>query len=655
MVIGKLEINTGTIETAVAVNAEAQHNWHGLLVPLVDTGEFTANDASGNDEETSGPVRGADRAVDITANGDYVVVWTNESASDKVFAKVFDKDGNEKVAEFQVNIGGANNEWTNVAMDDSGNFVVTWTQSNDVFMRRFQADGTAIDAGDVLVSTLTVNTQQNPTISMNSGGDFVIAWETTGGPSPGIFVRQGTLAGGLIGSDITVDASSGLANASVDINDAGKFVVVWQKGNEPHAQRFAADGSARGSQIDIDPIISSTLEQHAVVGVQSSGDFVVAYRTEVTGLEGIYMWRYRDDGTSYGLGSKVSSGTSHVAPSISVDSSDNYIIVYEGDGDGSGKGVFGRKYDSGGTAQGAQFQINETTANAQDRISVAMSDLNNFVAVWTGSDGAQTDVFARQFGTLTNADPIITSNGGLTMAAINAAENQTAVTTVTATDADLPADTLTFSKNGGADATLFNLDSVTGVLTFTSSRDFETFTDSNSDGVYEVTVQVADGNGGVDTQDISVTVTNVSPTILTTTGSASVASGVSYTLNLSADEDVTSWTINWGDGTIDTVAGNPPSVTHTYTNSRLTFNILASATDVDGTYLQNELLVPRYTADSIFRFEETTGAFLQQFAPQSGGLDDPIQTIIGPDGNLYVTGEQSNNVVRYNALTGAKN
>ena len=48
--------------------------------------------------------------------------------------------------------------------------------------------------------------------------------------------------------------------------------------------------------------------------------------------------------------------------------------------------------------------------------------------------------------------PVITSNGGGASAAINVAENTTAVTTVTATDADLPAQTLTYTISGGADA-----------------------------------------------------------------------------------------------------------------------------------------------------------------------------------------------------------
>ena len=95
--------------------------------------------------------------------------------------------------------------------------------------------------------------------------------------------------------------------------------------------------------------------------------------------------------------------------------------------------------------------------------------------------------------------PVITSNGGGATATVNAAENQTAVTTVTATDPDL--DTLTYSISGGADAAKFAIDSNSGELTFIAAPDFETPTDVGGDNIYDVTVEVDDGNGGTDTQD----------------------------------------------------------------------------------------------------------------------------------------------------------
>jgi Cadherin domain len=112
-------------------------------------------------------------------------------------------------------------------------------------------------------------------------------------------------------------------------------------------------------------------------------------------------------------------------------------------------------------------------------------------------------------GDLLNQPPAITSNGGGdTAAAVSVAENGTAVTTVAAADPDA-GQTLTFSIVGGADAPLFRIDGSTGALAFASAPDFEAPADANADNIYEVTVQVSDGAGGIDTQAIAVTVTNV--------------------------------------------------------------------------------------------------------------------------------------------------
>ena len=70
-----------------------------------------------------------------------------------------------------------------------------------------------------------------------------------------------------------------------------------------------------------------------------------------------------------------------------------------------------------------------------------------------------------------NEAPIITSDGGGATANVNAAENQTAVTTVTYTDQDLPGDSILYTLSG-ADRLLFSI-SAGGVLTFNSAPDFE--------------------------------------------------------------------------------------------------------------------------------------------------------------------------------------
>lgn len=103
------------------------------------------------------------------------------------------------------------------------------------------------------------------------------------------------------------------------------------------------------------------------------------------------------------------------------------------------------------------------------------------------------------------------------------AENTTAVTTVTATDADLPAQTLTYSISGGVDAAKFTINPSTHVLSFKSAPNFESPTDVGANNVYNVTVQVSDGSL-TDTQVIAVHITNVNelPSVTIQTGLAIV-------------------------------------------------------------------------------------------------------------------------------------
>jgi hypothetical protein len=149
------------------------------------------------------------------------------------------------------------------------------------------------------------------------------------------------------------------------------------------------------------------------------------------------------------------------------------------------------------------------------------TDTNNtYVVTVRASDGA---AFDDQTITVTvnnvNEAPVITSNGAGPTAAISVNENQTAVTDVDATDQDVPT-TLTYSKAGGADAALFNIDPSTGVLTFVSGRNFETPTDADTNNTYVVIVRATDNGTGFlfDEQTITVTVDNVNeqPTLVAT-------------------------------------------------------------------------------------------------------------------------------------------
>ncbi len=138
------------------------------------------------------------------------------------------------------------------------------------------------------------------------------------------------------------------------------------------------------------------------------------------------------------------------------------------------------------------------------------------------SDGTLTDTQTINL-TVTNANeaPVITSGGGGPSTVIPGVENSTTVTTMVAADPDAGT-SLTWSIITGRDGARFAINPATGVLTFVAAPDFEAPTDQNADGVYEVDVQVSDGQGGTDVQTVFVNVTGVpeAPVITSNGGGA---------------------------------------------------------------------------------------------------------------------------------------
>ena len=91
-----------------------------------------------------------------------------------------------------------------------------------------------------------------------------------------------------------------------------------------------------------------------------------------------------------------------------------------------------------------------------------------------------------------DASPLIT-----TTSPILVVENQKAVATLTATDADRPAEDLAWAITGGSDRDKFTL-TADGELDFTAAKDYEEPDDADRDRDYEVTVQVSDGANPVE-------------------------------------------------------------------------------------------------------------------------------------------------------------
>ncbi|HEX2924615.1 MAG TPA: PKD domain-containing protein, partial [Chloroflexota bacterium] len=135
------------------------------------------------------------------------------------------------------------------------------------------------------------------------------------------------------------------------------------------------------------------------------------------------------------------------------------------------------------------------------------------------------------------------------------------------------------------------------------------------DGAYTVTASAADGTQTYAAPDTIAIIHNVLPT-LSLSGKDKVALGSPYVLNLKArdfgQDTITSWTIDWGDGSVETIQGNPSSARHTYT-AKGDYTISASATDEDG--ISSRFY---YDADHVPSIPTDDSANVHEFTSPSG-------------------------------------
>jgi hypothetical protein len=160
---------------------------------------------------------------------------------------------------------------------------------------------------------------------------------------------------------------------------------------------------------------------------------------------------------------------------------------------------------------------NTYTIRAKDTVTNATAtlsgNLRNYVPFVGPIDPYETPNFIF-FGDDTTSAAANINLGSIALTtvvdAVTITENSTSVLNLTAIDVngDIP----TFSITGGADQSLFNIDTNTGALSFKNAANFEAPSDSDNNNVYVVEVAANDGQGGITTQTINVTVSNVNET-----------------------------------------------------------------------------------------------------------------------------------------------
>ena len=158
-----------------------------------------------------------------------------------------------------------------------------------------------------------------------------------------------------------------------------------------------------GNELRIDTYQFS-VSKNARLAMDANGNFVATWTTihQDGDNYGVFARRFDSSGTAQGEEFQVNTTTQYQQSnqSIAMDDNGNFIITWQSrDQDGSSYGIFAQRYNLIGVAQGSEFQVNTYTSNNQKEPSVAMNANGNFVISWTSwaQDGDLEGIFAQRF------------------------------------------------------------------------------------------------------------------------------------------------------------------------------------------------------------------------------------------------------------------
>ncbi len=347
----------------------------------------------------------ANPAIAVDTNGNFIVVWNSYfewPRSNEIFCRRFDADGSPIGSEFQINTTTSGNQKeASVATDAAGNFVVVWygpgISEEDIFGRQFDPNGQPL--GDQFgVNSHTESRQRVPKVAMNAAGAFAVVWESDkleAKPYEWVVSCQLYDSNGLaIGQEFEANLLPGCRNPDVAMDDNGNFAIVWMQdrsSNSIMARLYNADGTAKSDPFEASTVGFSSLTSPSIA-IDWSGGFVVAWDGDPKRAsdDDIHARCYTFDAVAAGEQFVVNTtltGTQQ-NPRVTMNDQGEFVIVWDSkvDPDINERNIFGQRYDSLGSPIGDEFQVNTHALDDQKYPAVAMKENGEFLTVWQ-SDG----------------------------------------------------------------------------------------------------------------------------------------------------------------------------------------------------------------------------------------------------------------------------
>ncbi len=409
---GSVVAMDGTGQTIVGwLGLDAAHHpaVHGKLYQLADVMDspelVLANYLA---PEEAPPTAGMD------ADGNSLVAWQSylqDGSGLGIFAQKLDQHGNPIGDRLQVNSTTVGNQsLPSLATNASGFSVVVW-QSEDqdgegygIYGRLVGSDGMLI-GDEFLINTITAGDQLAPDVAVAEDGTFVVVWQAPDGDGFGIYARRFNPDGSPVdatGFQVNQFTDLDQSGPSVAINAAHQFVVVWVSDhpsvsdpvdNEKSvfAQAFDANLVTTGPEVLVHRFVKDA-QEHPDVGIDALGNFVVIWQSinQDGNTWGVFARQFLADKTPVQV-REFAVNTTRKGPqryaSVGVAADGRFVVSWQSSSDlqeGSSWDLFSQQYSADGTREGGEVAVNTFTEGPQIHPVVAQAPDGEFAVYWVG-------------------------------------------------------------------------------------------------------------------------------------------------------------------------------------------------------------------------------------------------------------------------------
>jgi len=314
--------------------------------------EVMVNDIDGTRNQES-------PAIDMNTSGNGVITWTDNRLLSGIYFQMMDSNGDTTGINRRINHGYA----PDVSVFRDGSFIITYRYSNDIYCQMYYPTGDT--SGDLItVNDTTEGNRYEPTIGMDTTGNFIITWYDHRNGNSDIYAQRFNSSGDTTGVNFRVDDDPGTSHQEcpdIAINKSGRFLIVWddnRNGNfDIYGQVYAADGNPLGSNLLINDIGTSN-QYCPCVSALRDGNFIVAWQDHRT-PRGIYGQVIDTLGNPVDPNFQIADGSCY-QPAVDVSPDSDFVVVWY-EYDYSECDIYAQRFNADLTQDGTVYKVNNET------------------------------------------------------------------------------------------------------------------------------------------------------------------------------------------------------------------------------------------------------------------------------------------------------